>query len=394
MDKTLIVGLNSNLKNIVGDLDGEILVIDEMGLKHAGQYTTFESDNVLSLYQASLVTGRLEHDDFSASQEFYEHLYNQQHELEYMNLKDLQDYLSAKNIKVLKGRLRVVDANHAELTYLGETTSIEFDKLILNTGFIEENPTDSPFVFTFNQFLNTGQLFRRILVDAKSLRGLEIAGLLARFGCEVTLVSGKALFSEIDHLMFRDAVRESIVDQGINHLEKYTIESIEDLDNVAKVHVKPLSQLAFEITNQVKEQTIEVDAIVIESDPTKPSFVEGEEDLSKPLRQHDSVFLNPVLASVKTSESGVPHRFDAQEFTYFKTRFEIDGGIELLVKDEFIIGGTFYCHNALELAQLLELIKHIPVGEIQHLSVFENSLLGVFKEAATKILEKDDQNGR
>ena len=393
MFKTIIVGLNSNLLNIIDSINGQIVVIDEASLKSKGHYVGFESEKVLALYQASLIAGQLEHNDFKASEEFYEHISNQQHELDYMNHKALVEILESKNIQILKGRLNVISPVKAELTYLGETTELEYSQLIINAPKTEENPYQSPFVFTFDQFLHTSQLFRRVLIDAQSLRGLEIASMMARFGSEVTLVVGRRLFAQIDHLMFRDAVRETLISQNIELLEKYTVETIEDLDASTKVTIKPMSQLAFEITEPVSEKTIEVDAVIVEGNIESPHFSESEIDKSVQDRVTNSIFLNPILSVVESDSVTERYQYDVQLFTYFRSRFEIEGGIEFLVDNNKIVGGTFYCYNALELAQLLKVINN-DLNELKTLEVFDNSLLGVFKEAAHMILENGGEHER
>lgn len=387
MLKTVIIGLNSNLLNFIDNLSGEIIVIDEVGLKSKGQYIGFESEKVLALYQASLIAGQVEHSDFESSSNFYEHIFNQQHELEYMNHKQLIDILESKNVKILKGRFKLINPHSAELSYLGETKEITFSTLINNTNLMEENHSDSPFIFTFDQFLQTGQLFEKILVKGKTLRSLEIASMMARFGSEVVLVLPARLLNQIEHLLFRDEVRDILSRQNIKVLEKYEIESIEDLDSSAIVHVNPLSKLAFEVTEPVSNQSFEVQAIIVESDVNKSTFDASELDYSAPINKTESLFINPVLSVVKSNQETQKVQFDAQEFTYFQTRFEIEGGIEFLVNQDHIVGGTFFCFNALELSQLLKLMELQPLEELKQMDVFENSLLGVFKEAARKILE-------
>lgn len=154
-----------------------------------------------------------------------------------------------------------------------------------------------------------------------------------------------------------------------------------------------MSQLAFEITEPVSEKTIEVDAVIVEGNIESPHFSESEIDKSVQDRVTNSIFLNPILSVVESDSVTERYQYDVQVFTYFRSRFEIEGGIEFLVDNNKIVGGTFYCYNALELAQLLKVINN-DLNELKTLEVFDNSLLGVFKEAAHMILENGGEHER
>lgn len=375
----LIIGLNQNTLPLINSLEGKIVVVD---LVQQAQYTTFESEKVQALYQASLLSAQVDHTNFDDSAQFYDHVANQQVELNYMNKKELMETIVDKNIEVIKGRVNILDEHHVEVSYLSETKALETENLIVNTEFSEQNPYQSPFVFTFDELINTNQLFKRIGIIASSLRALEIASMFNRFGSQVSLIVDRRLFSQIDHLQFRDAIKESLTQQNIKLYEKYEVTEITDQEQSALLHLEPQSKLAFEIGEQTKPQQIEVDVVVIEN---------LEDDFNP---NKDILFLNPALALFNSDSEGEIVQIDAQDLTYFKSRFDFDGGIEYRVSDNHIVGATFYCQNAIDLKQILEQITHLNLDELSKLEVLNNSLMGVFKESAQIIFRKEEKNGQ
>lgn len=375
----LIIGLNQHTLQLVNSLEGKIVVVD---LVQKAQYTTFESEKVQALYQASLLSGQVDHSNFDDSAQFYDHVANQQVELNYMNKKELIETINNKKIEIVKGRVNIIDNHHVEVSYLSETKQLETENLIVNTEFSEENPYHSPFIFTFDELINTNQLFKRIGVVASSLRALEIASMFNRFGSEVSLIVDRRLFSQIDHLQFRDAIKESLTQQNIRLYEKYEVSEITDQEQSAVLQLQPQSNLAFEIGEQTMPQQIEVDVVVIEN-------LEAGFNPNK-----DILFLNPALALFNANSEGEIVQIDAQELTYFKSRFDFDGGIEYRVNDNHIVGATFYCQNAIDLKQILEQLTHLNLDELSKLEVLNNSLMGVIKESAQIIFRKEEKYGQ
>lgn len=377
MIKHLIVGVNERLYDLVPNLEGEVVVVD---VTQSSQFMTFDHEKIQPLYQASLLSGQVSHPQFEDSFNFYDHIANQQVELNYIKKRELLEYLKNRHIEVVKGRIKLVNEHQVEVSYLGETQIFNVENLILNTNQDEENPHESPFIFTFDQLINTNQLFEHILVIASSLRALEIASMYNRFGSKVSLVTDRRLFSQISHLQFRDAIRASLIGQNIKLFEKYEAKSFKDDGQRVHVDIVPQSQLAFEIGEPAQPQTLIVDAIVIEN---------LSDD--RPLNQ-DVLFLNPTLALFNSETKGKVFQIDLQDLTYFNSRLDFEGGIEYRVNEDKIVGATFYCQNAVELKQILETLQDLSLDEFRNLKVLNNSLLGVLKESAQLISRNEEQH--
>lgn len=370
--KTILIGLTEKIYDVLDTIEGQVVVIDQT---NAQPFVTFESEKVQALYQASLLSGQVNHSSFEDSFEFYDHISTQQFELSYLNKKELVEFCENKNIQVIKGRITHKDENCIEVSYLGETQQVCGDQIVDLIGQSEENTHSSPFVFTFDQFLNTNQLFKRIGVIAKNLRGLEIASMYKRFGSEVSLIVDRRYFTQINHLQFRDAIRESIEEQGIALYEKYEATQFEDLSESVLVTLTPQSNLAFEIGKPLVEETIEFDAVILEFDQG-PS---GE-----------TLFVEPALSLLNPNQEGEIVQIDCADFSYFKSRLDYEGGIEYRIFDNRIVGATFYCHNALDLKQALMLMTDQSLEEIKNLRVNRHSVLGVLKESAEIILKRKE----
>lgn len=375
MNNPVVLGLSKKIKDL--DLDSKWTIID---LVNQHDFIDFESDEIQPLYQASLLAGQVNFEEFQHAYDFYDQVVTKQFELNYLKKKELLEYIKSTGAQVIKGRFVTKTDNMIELSYFGETQQIHYDHLEDYSMSQEENPYQSPFIFTFKEFIEANQLFKKVAIEATTLRSLEIASLLNRFSCDVTLITDRKFFSKINHLQFRDAIRETLVNQGVRLLEKYEVSSYKDLEQSIELKITPQSNLAFEIGEPLSEQTFEVDALIIEN-------VEDS-------KENSVLFLNPSLAKFKSSDEGQIHQFDLDEFSYFRDRFEVDGGIEYKVFDNKIVGATFYCQDALDLKQNLMTLQHLRLNELSELDVLDSSLLGVLKESSKFIIGKDEQYGQ
>lgn len=371
MSKLVYIGIHADLLKVIPNQYHDICVIDQT---NETPTTTFESEKVQALYQASLISGQVKHESFEDSFDFYDHIITQQFEILYEAKKKILEFLNEHHIRVIKGRITQISDQQIEVSYLNQKSVIDYDEIHYLNGKPEHNITQSPFVFSFDQFLNTNQLFKKIAVVGKSLRAIEIASLFKRFGSDVSLVVGRKYFSQINHLEFRDAIRASLSQQGIHVFEKYVVDEMQDEVDGVTLKLQPESALAFEIGEQLTRQDSKFDAVIMEFNTEKtynPSIL----------------YSQPVLATFNPEAPGEIKQFDSDEFTYFNSRFETEGGIEYRISNGKILGATFYCSNAVDLKQIMTLIKDKSLFELAEMDVIYNSQLGVLKESAQKILK-------
>ena len=60
-------------------------------------------------------------------------------------------------------------------------------------------------------------------MEVSTLKDLEIAKMFSNFSTKVKVVMTKNVFTEIDHLMFRDSIKESMEESDFEFIDKASI---------------------------------------------------------------------------------------------------------------------------------------------------------------------------
>ena len=143
------------------------------------------------------------------------------------NRKAIRAKLEKQGIEVIKGRVQIENSQTLSVNYLEQDTAVSFESLVLNTESIEKKEDSNPFVFSLEELLATQLLPEEMIVEVSTLKDLEIAKMFSNFSTKVKVVMTKNVFTEIDHLMFRDSIKESMEESDFEFIDKASIQSIE-----------------------------------------------------------------------------------------------------------------------------------------------------------------------
>lgn len=387
---TLIIGLNKKVLSLTSQFES-CLVIDDKSAHDSSEVIDFNDDRLLGLYQSSTEAARFEVDDFDAMAQFYQMVVELYQNNYRDQSKEIVNQLKERNIEVKKGRVQFIDEHHCKIEYLEQETLIEFNQVILNVKDREPLNLDNPYLYTLDELIASQMLPKQLLIEARALKDLAIAKIFRNFGVEVKVLLVENVWREIDHLMFRDALKETLIESGIEMVEKVEILSIEGQATFGIVNYSSIKDgfpvqkemLADNFTFFLRRQ----DAIVKDA----PQYAKSISDFLKPEEVIDSqaIFVTPPYVSLvrkERSQDGLVLRLNADEISYFKRIHEEFGGLEVIINKttKQLESAIFYCHDALVLSDVARLImeQKIPLDsfDMQHSNGL--SILSVFEEIA------------
>ncbi len=143
-------------------------------------------------------------------------------------------------VTVVTGRATFVGSREVEVRAGGDVLRISAETVVIDTGsepVIPEIPgvLDNPRVTTSTTLIATEDLPARLVVIGGGYVGIELAGMYAQFGSQVTVLeSAERVFVREDEDV-ADAAREILERQGVTFLTGVRATSIRDADDGATV---------------------------------------------------------------------------------------------------------------------------------------------------------------
>ena len=144
------------------------------------------------------------------------------------------------------------------MNYLEQDTTVTFESLVLNTESIEKKEDSNPFVFSLEELLATQLLPEEMIVEVSTLKDLEIAKMFSNFSTKVKVVMTKNVFTEIDHLMFRDSIKESMEESDFEFIDKASIQSIESQGSYGMVEIESVNDKVFPFKKESRKESFSV----------------------------------------------------------------------------------------------------------------------------------------
>ncbi|NLW29007.1 MAG: hypothetical protein GXY98_03780 [Erysipelothrix sp.] len=364
MKKTIIFGVNERaVQYVLNHQDEDIAVVDVKNFLRRPKYVFFKDDITQLFYHSAQVRKSLMSHSFKESQDFFRQISSSHHEKEKELKQLLLNQLKRLNVDIYRGHVSFNGENQVTLRYLDNVDVLSYDQAFLNAGYYEKHDREHAFVFTLDELIHGEHLYESIIIEAKTLRSLEIAEMFAHFGTKVTLVCDRKFFNQIEHLMFRDAIKLSLIDANITILEKKEIDSIDYHDTNLTVHLKSQSQLAFEIMENDSVDSVTADILVVEGKLTRNSFdkeLEIFDDLAESTMK--ILYLSKPFVTLEKNKHVNDRvvRLDASQIPYFVLRYEEEGGLEVSVNPESnqITSASIYTHQAIDIGQCIELMMN------------------------------------
>lgn len=364
MKKTIIFGLNERaLQYAINHRDENVVVVDVKNFLRRPKFVTFSDDITQLFYHSAQVRKSLMSESLEESQEFFRQISSSHHEKEKELKKLLIDKLTRLNVEIYRGHVSFTGDHQVTLRYLDNIDVFDFDKAYLNAGFQESHQYDHAFVFTLDELIHGEHLYESMIIEAKTLRSIEIAEMFAHFGSKVTLVCDRKFFNQIDHLMFRDAIKQSLIDANVTVLEKKEIDTVDFHDINLTVQLKSQSQLAFEIMDKKSVDSITADILVVEGEALRNTFdvdLEIFEELPEPSMK--ILYLSKPFVTIEKNKQATDRivRLDASQIPYFVLRYEEEGGLEVSVNPmtNEMTAASIYTHQAIDIGQLITLMMN------------------------------------
>lgn len=393
---TVIIGLNEQLLDIINPSDQSVCVIDVKNFSEYSREITFDDDMLFGIYQSSLEASQFAIDDVDTMKEFYQMVVSLRGQNQQDEARVLLDKLKDRNIEVVKGRVTIEDENTLVVHYLEQTTEITFNKLIMNTGHSIKTDSNNPYVFTLAQLIETQLLPESMIVEVKSLHDLGVAKMFSHFGTKVQALLINNVFSEIDHLMFRDTLRESLISDSMTLFNKVTINSIESDSGFGKIEFNHVEADGFPIQQETQTETFTV--YLASGEGVRNDFSMNLETLDQVVWLEDliskkdkvdvtSLYLAPAFTSVKAkvpAKNPLTIRLNSDEIAYYKRIQALDGGLEIICDKDTgkIHGATFYCFESLTLRDMVILMieEDTEITQFKNLYQSATSVLSVFTD--------------
>lgn len=391
----VILGLNHHVLEIVDSFEDEkITIVDERSFNQYSRVLDFDDELLFGVYQGSLEASQFNVTDASEMVEFYQMIVAHHKENRQNNRRTLLAILKEKGFEVIKGRAQIQDDHSLKVDYLDESTEVSFNKIVLNMGQSEQTTETNPYIFTLEEYLETEALENKMMIEVKTLKDLEVAKLFGNFGVKVKALLVENAFREIDHLMFRDSIRDSLTSEGLEIIDRVTIQSFEEQATFGIVNyethndkfsesftvflrsvesVENRSGLGLELVNNI----IELDDLY----PKKSSI------------KRQVLHLTPAYVLIEKEEASASDdttiRLNADEIAYFKRTSNEDGGLEVKVDSvsHTIKSATFYCHDSLILGDIAQLMMEndLSLDTFRQSQRPANSAMSVFVDIARNL---------
>lgn len=397
----VIVGLNDRTLELVELFrDQKVLVIDERNFSDTSAVLDFEDDLLFGIYQGSLEASMYQVDDYEQMKEFYQMITAMNYNNKQTNLKLISAQLEQNKINVLKGRIKIKSNQLLNINYLSEDTEVSFDRLVLNTSYSEKKDDRNPFVFTLEEILATQLLPEEMIIEIKTMKDLEIAKMFSNFSTKVIGVMTKNVFTEIDHLMFRDSVRDAFDTDKFELIDKAQILKVEEHSSYGMLEIEKINDQVFPPKKEIIKESFTV--LLKSYEHVANNFDLGLEKLEDYDSTEDlisfedklmsqTIHLTPAYVHIQQkdpSEDRVTLRINADELKYFSRIHETQGGLEVMINKNTleIESAIIYCHESLVLRDIVRLIMEhqIPLSYFEETPIGVSSVMSIFVDIAHK----------
>lgn len=397
--EVVIIGLNDLTQEVAALYPGKkILVIDERNSAEFSHVLDFKDDLLFGVYQSSLEVAQFESEDYEQMKEFYQMVVSMNETQKQDHRKAIRAKLEKQGIEVIKGRVQIENSQTLSVNYLEQDTTVSFESLVLNTESIEKKEDSNPFVFSLEELLATQLLPEEMIVEVSTLKDLEIAKMFSNFSTKVKVVMTKNVFTEIDHLMFRDSIKESMEESDFEFIDKASIQSIESQGSYGMVEIESVNDKVFPFKKESRKESFSVLLRSFEQVAhdfnfglEKLAFYERASELidSSSDVKSQSVYVTPAyvhLAKSLLSDDLKVIRVNADELHYFKLIHEINGGMEFMInkQTQLIESAIFYCYDSLVLRDIVRMLMdhQIPMSYFEKTSLGVSSVMSIFVEIA------------
>lgn len=151
---------------------------------------------------------------------------------------------SYKNIKVIKGKGKILNANTIEVEAADENYELSVDKIVIATGsktFIPKiEGVDGERVLTSTELLELKEVPKSMVIVGGGVIGLEFASIFSEFGTDITIFTEEILLNADGEMKKRLSVL--LKKQGIKIVTDARVEKFETKDGVVTVSAKSLKK--------------------------------------------------------------------------------------------------------------------------------------------------------
>ena len=151
---------------------------------------------------------------------------------------------SYKNIKVIKGKGKILNGNSIEVETADEKYELNVDKIVIATGsktFIPKiEGVDGERVLTSTELLELKEVPKSMVIVGGGVIGLEFASIFSEFGTDITIFTEEILLNADGEMKKRLSVL--LKKQGIKIVTDVRVEKFETKDGVVTVSAKSLKK--------------------------------------------------------------------------------------------------------------------------------------------------------
>lgn len=151
---------------------------------------------------------------------------------------------SYKNIKVIKGKGKILNANSIEVETADEKYELNVDKIVIATGsktFIPKiEGVDGERVLTSTELLELKEVPKSMVIVGGGVIGLEFASIFSEFGTDITIFTEEILLNADGEMKKRLSVL--LKKQGIKIVTDARVEKFETKDGKVTVSAKSLKK--------------------------------------------------------------------------------------------------------------------------------------------------------
>lgn len=188
-------------------------------------------------------------EDFGISVENYSmsmaKLYERKENIVATLVTGIEQILSSyKNIKVIKGKGKILNGNSIEVETADEKYELNVDKIVIATGsktFIPKiEGVDGERVLTSTELLELKEVPKSMVIVGGGVIGLEFASIFSEFGTDITIFTEEILLNADGEMKKRLSVL--LKKQGIKIVTDVRVEKFETKDGVVTVSAKSLKK--------------------------------------------------------------------------------------------------------------------------------------------------------
>lgn len=151
---------------------------------------------------------------------------------------------SYKNIKVIKGKGKILNGNTIEVEAADENYELSVDKIAIATGsktFVPKiEGVDGERVLTSTELLELKEVPKSMVIVGGGVIGLEFASIFSEFGTDITIFTEEILLNADGEMKKRLSVL--LKKQGIKIVTDVRVEKFETKDGVVTVSAKSLKK--------------------------------------------------------------------------------------------------------------------------------------------------------